>query len=38
MLTTILRSFTVADIRKKLAFTAAMLLIYRLGAHVPVRA
>jgi preprotein translocase subunit SecY len=36
MLTTILRAFTVADIRKKLAFTAAMLVLYRLGAHVPV--
>jgi preprotein translocase subunit SecY len=36
MLQTILKSFTVADIRKKLAFTAAMLVIYRFGAHVPV--
>ncbi len=36
MLSTILNAFTVADIRKKLAFTAAMLVIYRLGAHVPV--
>src|ERR1700746_1143599 len=36
MLTTILRSFQVADIRKKIAFTAAMLLIYRLGSRFPV--
>src|SRR3954467_8829089 len=36
MLSTILSAFTVADIRKKLAFTAAMLLIYRVGSHVPV--
>src|SRR4051812_27285703 len=36
MLSTILSAFTVADIRKKLAFTAGMLLIYRVGAHVPV--
>src|ERR1700694_4993937 len=36
MLSTILHAFQVADIRKKIAFTAGMLLIYRLGAHVPV--
>ncbi|HWY89400.1 MAG TPA: preprotein translocase subunit SecY, partial [Solirubrobacteraceae bacterium] len=36
MLSTILNAFQVADIRKKLAFTAAMLLIYRIGSHVPV--
>src|SRR6478672_416682 len=36
MLSTILNAFTVADIRKKLAFTAAMLLIYRMGSHIPV--
>jgi preprotein translocase subunit SecY len=36
MLTTILSAFTVADIRKKLLFTAAMLAVYRFGAHVPV--
>ncbi|MBA3326701.1 MAG: preprotein translocase subunit SecY [Solirubrobacterales bacterium] len=36
MLSTILSAFTVADIRKKLAFTAAMLALYRLGNHVPV--
>jgi preprotein translocase subunit SecY len=36
MLSTILNAFQVADIRKKLAFTAAMLLIYRLGSHIPV--
>src|SRR4030081_1255784 len=36
MLSTILNAFQVADIRKKIAFTAAMLLIYRVGAHLPV--
>jgi preprotein translocase subunit SecY len=36
VLATILKSFTVADIRKKLAFTAALLALYRFGAHVPV--
>jgi preprotein translocase subunit SecY len=36
MLSTILKAFTVADIRKKLAFTAALLVLYRLGAHIPV--
>src|SRR6266496_4046298 len=36
MLATILNAFQVADIRKKIAFTAGMLLIYRFGSHVPV--
>src|SRR5437763_4624500 len=36
MLSTILNAFQVADIRKKIAFTAAMLLICRLGSHIPV--
>src|SRR3712207_3419849 len=36
MLSTILKAFTVGDIRKKLAFTAALLVVYRLGAHIPV--
>src|SRR3989440_705815 len=36
MLSTILSAFTVADIRKKLGFTALLLLFYRLGSHVPV--
>src|ERR1700691_666670 len=35
MLSTILSAFQVADIRKKLLFTAGMLLIYRLGSHIP---
>jgi preprotein translocase subunit SecY len=35
MLATILSAFTVADIRKKLAFTALLLALYRLGAHIP---
>jgi preprotein translocase subunit SecY len=36
MLSTILSAFTVADIRKKLLFTAAILALYRLGAYIPV--
>jgi preprotein translocase subunit SecY len=35
VLQTFLNSFRVGDIRKKLAFTAAMLLIYRVGAYIP---
>jgi preprotein translocase subunit SecY len=35
MLGTIANAFSVADIRKKLAFTAAILLLYRLGAFIP---
>jgi len=35
MLKTILNAFSVAEIRKKLAFTAAILALYRLGAYVP---
>jgi preprotein translocase subunit SecY len=35
MLRTIANAFSVADIRKKLAFTGAMLLLYRLGAYIP---
>jgi preprotein translocase subunit SecY len=35
MLATILSAFTVAEIRKKLAFTAILLALYRLGAHIP---
>jgi preprotein translocase subunit SecY len=36
MLSTILSAFTVAEIRKKLAFTAAVLALYRFGSHLPV--
>ncbi|HWB69137.1 MAG TPA: preprotein translocase subunit SecY [Solirubrobacterales bacterium] len=36
MLRTIANAFSVAEIRKKIAFTAAMLLLYRLGAYIPV--
>jgi preprotein translocase subunit SecY len=36
MLRTISSAFTVPEIRKKLAFTAAMLALYRLGSHIPV--
>ena len=35
MLRTFLNSFRVPDIRKKLAFTAAMLALYRAGAYIP---
>src|SRR3954453_2988795 len=35
MLQTIANAFKVAEIRRKLAFTAAMLLLYRLGAYIP---
>jgi preprotein translocase subunit SecY len=35
VLQTIANAFKVAEIRKKLAFTAAMLLLYRLGAYIP---
>jgi preprotein translocase subunit SecY len=36
VLSTILNAFQVPDIRRKIGFTAAMLLIYRLGSHIPV--
>ncbi len=36
MLSTILSAFTVGEIRKKIAFTALVLGLYRLGAHLPV--
>jgi preprotein translocase subunit SecY len=36
MLSTILSAFTVPEIRKKLAFTALLLALYRLGSHLPV--
>src|SRR6201991_2531836 len=36
MATTILRALTVHEIRKKLAFTALILALYRLGSHIPV--
>jgi preprotein translocase subunit SecY len=35
VLRTFLNAFRVADIRKKLAFTAGMLALYRLGAYIP---
>ncbi|MGH2800721.1 MAG: preprotein translocase subunit SecY, partial [Thermoleophilaceae bacterium] len=35
MLRTFLNAFRVADIRKKLVFTAAMLALYRVGAYIP---
>ncbi len=35
MLQTILNAFAIPDIRRKLLFTAAMLLLYRLGAYIP---
>jgi len=36
MLSTILSAFTVAEIRKKLAFTAFVLALYRIGTFLPV--
>ena len=36
MLSTIMSAFTVPEIRKKLAFTALLLALYRLGSHIPV--
>jgi preprotein translocase subunit SecY len=36
VLATILNSFKVAEIRKKLLFTAAILALYRLGSFIPV--
>src|SRR4029453_1104614 len=36
MISTILNAFRVADIRKKLAFTALILALYRLGSFIPV--
>ena len=35
MLATILKSFSVPDIRRKLLFVLAMLALYRLGAYIP---
>jgi len=35
VITTILRAFTVPEIRNKLLFTAALLALYRLGSHIP---
>ncbi len=35
MLRTFLNAFRVPDIRKKLAFTAGMLALYRIGAYIP---
>src|SRR5919108_4545537 len=36
MLGTVAKSFSVPEIRRKLAFTAGMLALYRLGSHIPV--
>jgi preprotein translocase subunit SecY len=36
VLATILNAFKVAEIRRKLAFTALILALYRLGAYIPV--
>jgi preprotein translocase subunit SecY len=35
MVRSLLRSLQIPDIRKKLAFTAAMLALYRVGAYIP---
>ncbi|HVP02342.1 MAG TPA: preprotein translocase subunit SecY [Solirubrobacteraceae bacterium] len=36
MIATILNAFSVAEIRRKVGFTALLLALYRLGAHIPV--
>src|SRR5829696_5668956 len=36
MLSTIANAFRVPEIRKKIAFTAVLLALYRLGSHIPV--
>ena len=36
MVATIVKAFTVPEIRKKVAFTAVILALYRLGSHIPV--
>ena len=36
MVATIFSAFRVAEIRKKILFTAAMLALYRLGSYIPV--
>jgi preprotein translocase subunit SecY len=36
MIATIAKAFTVPEIRRKLAFTALLLALYRVGAHIPV--
>jgi preprotein translocase subunit SecY len=36
MVSTIFNAFRVAEIRKKIAFTALMLALYRLGSYIPV--
>ncbi|RII22298.1 preprotein translocase subunit SecY [Streptomyces sp. YIM 130001] len=36
MLTAFARAFKTPDLRKKLLFTLAMIVIYRLGAHIPI--
>jgi len=36
VISTILSTFTVAEIRKKLLFTAFILALYRVGSHIPV--
>jgi len=35
VISTVLSAFTVPEIRKKLAFTALLLALYRLGSHIP---
>ena len=35
MITTILGAFRVGEIRTKILFTAGILLLYRLGTHIP---
>ena len=36
MLTAFARAFKTPDLRKKLLFTLGIIVLYRLGAHIPV--
>ncbi len=36
MLGTVVNIFKIPDLRKKILFTIAMLVIYRIGFHIPV--
>jgi len=36
MLGSVQKAFNVGDLRKKVLFTLLMLLVFRLGAHIPV--
>ena len=36
MLRTVSKAWNIPDIRKKIIFTLCMLVIFRIGAHIPV--